>query len=41
MLQGLVIGIWNGFGHPLHVFLGCLDQAFEILLGDIIDSFRT
>jgi hypothetical protein len=37
MLQGLVIGIRDGFGHPFHVFLTGLDQAFVVLLGNLID----
>ena len=40
MLQSLIIGVWNGFSHPLHIFLIGLDQALEILLGGRVDIFR-
>ncbi len=34
MLVNLVVGIWNGFGHSLHIFFGCLNQTLQILAGN-------
>ena len=32
MLQPLVVGVWHGFDHPLHVLASGLDQATKVLL---------